>query len=160
MADTNFIDRQTVIQADWANDVNRVVYTIFDNPANEVEAAEALPLATPQNAGMMSTADRVKLDNFRIIEVEDRTANFVLEVEHAFRYFRCTDGIAISVPNLAVDIGTFFFFEQNDADAITLSPASVTINTPATLRTRAQHSVIGIVKVADGVWTAMGDLEV
>lgn len=32
MADTNFIDKTTVIQADWLNDVNRLHYTLLQDP--------------------------------------------------------------------------------------------------------------------------------
>lgn len=33
MADTFFIDQVTVIEADWLNDLNRLNYTVFNNPA-------------------------------------------------------------------------------------------------------------------------------
>src|SRR3990167_10733083 len=42
MADTTFVDNVTVSAADWFNDVNRLQYTIFDDPATAEDALAAL----------------------------------------------------------------------------------------------------------------------
>jgi len=44
--------------------------------------------------------------------------------------------------------------------AVTITPATgaVTINTPSSLTTRAQYSIVGVIQNATNVWTAVGDL--
>ena len=162
MADTTFVDQETIIEADWANDVNRLVYTIFQGPQTINDVIEVLPVATEIRKGLLSAADKVKLDNFTIIDVELRGAGFVLELADAFTYFQVftASNVTVQVPpesSINFPIGTFIYFEQSNIGQIALSPAS-RINTASTLTTREQNSVIGIVKVAADEWTAFGDL--
>lgn len=42
MADTTFVDGSTLTAADWFNDVNRLHYTIFGDPATLATAKDAL----------------------------------------------------------------------------------------------------------------------
>lgn len=162
MADTTFVDQQTIIEADWANDVNRLVYTIFQGPQTISDVVDVLPVATEIQKGLLSASNKVKLDNFTIIDVELRGNGFVLELADAFTYFQMFSASNVTVqipPEASVNfpIGTFIYFEQTNVGQVILSPAS-RVNTATTLTSRAQNSVIGIVKVASDEWTAFGDL--
>lgn len=46
MADTTFVNAATLTDADWFNDVNRLHYTIFGDPANAAAVATAISAAT------------------------------------------------------------------------------------------------------------------
>ena len=63
MADTNFVDGVTIINANWLNDINNLNYTLLSNPSTTLEIAEELPLVTQTTVGTMSTTDKIKLDN-------------------------------------------------------------------------------------------------
>jgi hypothetical protein len=45
MASTNFTDKVTMVPADWANDVNRIVYQVFGNAQNASDVLAALGLS-------------------------------------------------------------------------------------------------------------------
>lgn len=51
MSSTNFDNAVTVIPADWANDVNRLVYSIFGAPANLAQVQSLLGLAPVLSGG-------------------------------------------------------------------------------------------------------------
>src|SRR5690348_2218752 len=46
MSSTTFTNGVTLTDADWFNDVNRLHYTIFGDPADATAARNALPLIT------------------------------------------------------------------------------------------------------------------
>ena len=46
MATTNFIDKNTVIAAEWLNEVDNLVHDIFSNPSNSTEARTAINAAS------------------------------------------------------------------------------------------------------------------
>lgn len=80
-------------------------------------------------------------------------------------YVRCSNAatVAITIPtcvSLAVDIGTQVTYIQKAGGQVLASPAGgVTVNSPETLKTRAQFSTMTIVKVAADEWDLMGDIE-
>lgn len=49
MASTTFTDKVTMVPADWANDVNHLVYQLFGNAQNAAQAVAALGLANVSN---------------------------------------------------------------------------------------------------------------
>ncbi len=95
------------------------------------------------------------------------TTTRTLAATDAGDLIRCNNGsaIAVTVPtNTTVPfaIGTEIALSQQGAGQVTVVAASgVTINTPITgvaVKTRVQHSVIGIKKVDTDTWLALGDL--
>lgn len=49
MTTANFVDQSTVIEADWLNDTDAVVYDVLDSPTTAAEARTALDIASPIN---------------------------------------------------------------------------------------------------------------
>lgn len=88
-----------------------------------------------------------------------------LALTDALGYIRCTSGSAttVTVPanaSVAFDIGAQINIRQAGEGQVTVAPAGgVTINTPETLKTRKQHSLITLIKVAENTWDILGDLE-
>ena len=74
MADTNFIDGETVIVAEWMNDLNRLHYQIFDDAADKAAALTAIaPGIVDNSTGVLVTiADgSVQINNTAHLEVGD-----------------------------------------------------------------------------------------
>lgn len=95
------------------------------------------------------------------------TTTRTLAATDAGDLIRCNNAaaIAVTVPTNATvpfAIGTEIAFSQQGAGQVTVSGAGgVTINTPITgiaVKTRVQHSIIGIKKVDTDTWLALGDL--
>lgn len=167
MADTTFVDQSTIIEADWANDVNALVYTIFQGASTPTEAAVALPDATEADKGMLSAANKIKLDNFTIIEVvQEGGLNITLELNDNYRLIQVQSGLptTITVPTNASEpfsTGSFIFLQQSGANEITVEPAfGVTLNIPEgkAASSAGLNAVIGVIKVNTNEWTLTGNL--
>lgn len=164
MADTTFIDQQTVISAQWANDVNDLVYDIFQGASTANEAVAVLPAATEIRKGLLTAEDKIKLDNFTVIEVANESTNIVLELNDNYNYIKINSPspATVTVPNNsqeAFSIGSFIFVEQSGAGEITFVPdTGVTINTSKTLVTGGPSAVASLIKVNTNEWTLTGNL--
>jgi hypothetical protein len=85
-----------------------------------------------------------------------------LSLSEAFSYVRCT-GISatITVPlqsSVSWAADTEIIFEQGGTGQLTVTGASgVTVNSSATLKSRAQYSVIGLKRISSDLWTLVGD---
>jgi hypothetical protein len=166
MADTTFVDQQTIIEADWANDVNALVYTIFQGASTPTEAAVALPDATEQDKGMLSAANKIKLDNFRVIEVVQEGGSLTLELNDNYRLLQVQSGTTtiITIPTNAIEpfaVGSFVFLQQTGPEPLTVEPAfGVTLNIPAgkSASSAGLNATIGVIKVNTNEWTLVGNL--
>jgi len=75
----------------------------------------------------------------------------------------CTNAAAITLtvpPNssVAFAVGTVIYVAQGGAGQVTVAAAAgVTIKKASTLKTRAQESVLALVKTATDTWRLMGD---
>lgn len=98
----------------------------------------------------------------RIIEVPDAGYTFVQDDSNS--YLRSTSGSAATwtVPpasSIPFAIGDSITIEQAGAGQVTIAAgAGVTINSPATLKSNAQFSVVTLAKVGADEWTLAGDI--
>ncbi len=138
MVDTTFIDKTTVIEPDWANDVNRLHYTIFGDPATAADI---------------------------VITIRTETDSFTLALADNGQYIRCNKGTALTVTvpanaTTAMLVGSSITFEQTGAGQVTvLAAGGVTVRTPETLLSRKQFSTIALTKLATDEWILIGDIE-
>ena len=97
--------------------------------------------------------------------VTESTTSRTLALTDAGAYIRTTSGTAttITVPpnsSVAFVVGTSILIRQAAAGQVTIAQgAGVTVNTPETLRARAQDSTICLTKAATDEWDLTGDLE-
>ena len=90
---------------------------------------------------------------------------YTLALTDAYSYVRASNAgaIALTVPpnsSVAFPIGTEIPLLQAGAGQVTVTEGSgVTVNTPETLKVRAQYSTVTLRKVATDEWDISGDLE-
>jgi hypothetical protein len=93
----------------------------------------------------------------------ETTGARTLALSDAYKYLRCTSttAVAITVPlqsSVAWEAHTEILFEQANTGQITISGASgVTVNSRTTAKSSGQYAVIGIKRVAENIWTVVGD---
>ena len=90
--------------------------------------------------------------------VTEATTSRTLTSNDMNRTIRCTSGSATSVVlNASVGVvGAFLMIVQSGAGQVTVS-GSATINSAKGLKTRTQHSVIGLLCLAADTWVLYGD---
>lgn len=97
--------------------------------------------------------------------INDQTDNYTLVIGDAGKLVRVAKASAVTLtvpPNssVAFDINTVIHVKQDGAGQLTIAEGSgVTINTPETLKLRAQDSLVTLVKVGTDEWDLAGDLE-
>lgn len=100
-----------------------------------------------------------------VMAIEAFTDDHTFALGDAGKYLRFTKAVEVffTIPlnaTLAIPIGTVATASQAGAGKITVDPhAGVTVNTPETLSTRKQRSVLSIIKVGTDEWDLSGDLE-
>ncbi len=120
-------------------------------------------LVAGPGVALSSSATEVTVSTLTPILTESTTAR-TLALSDAGDLILCNNAsaIAVTVPTnatVAFPIGTTIAFSQQGAGQVTIAGAGgVTVNTSSTLKTRAQHSIIGIQKVDTDTWLAFGDL--
>lgn len=80
------------------------------------------------------------------------------------QYIRTTNASPITISIITESTNPFdanseIMVEQGAAGQVTFSANTTTINSPTTLKTRAQYSVVGLKRVSSGTWTLFGDTE-
>ena len=63
MTDTVFVNGTTLTDADWFNDVNRLHYTIFGDPADDAAARTGIGLGTAAVKNVGTSGDTVPVCN-------------------------------------------------------------------------------------------------
>lgn len=76
MADTTFVDGSTLTAADWFNDVNRLHYTIFGDPANADAARTNFGTTMPAFLAYNSATDTDQTGNAGVATVDFDTEVF------------------------------------------------------------------------------------
>jgi hypothetical protein len=87
---------------------------------------------------------------------------FTLALSDAFTYVRCTGLSATVTVPLQSSVtwldGTEIMLEQGGTGQLTVVGATgVTINSSATLKSRAQYAVVGLKRISSDLWTFVGD---
>lgn len=90
--------------------------------------------------------------------VTEATASRTLTSNDMNRTIRCTSGSATSIVlNSSIGVvGSFLLIVQSGAGQVTVS-GTATINAAKGLKTRAQHSVVGLLCLAANTWVLYGD---
>ena len=97
-----------------------------------------------------------------VVDTETTGAR-TLALSDAYKYIRCTSttAVTITVPlqsSVAWEAHTEILFEQAGTGQITLTGASgVTVNSRTTAKSSGQFAVIGLKRVAENIWTVVGD---
>ncbi len=145
MANTNFTDKVTVIQADWAQEINDFFWDLFQGSTTPSQARTALGLSTSA-------------------VVQENTSARTLVLSDAEAYIVCNsaDATVITVPSGVFSAPTNIVIAQNGAGQITFSAApGVTIRSATgNYTTRAQYSVVGLIMTSANQWFLTGDVTI
>lgn len=125
MADTTFTDAVTLTAADWFNDVNRLHYTIFGDPADDAAARTGLGLGTAAVADLIDE-DSMATDSATKVPSQQSVKAYVDAQAAA--------GITLATPQ-ATTSGTEFNFTAIPAGTkrITVNFASISTNAASIL---------------------------
>lgn len=136
-------------------------YTI----ASDTGTDATIPAATNAAAGVMSAADKAKLDGLSTgATITTKTASATLALTDG-NWIRMDVAMAntLTVPSdssVNFPVGTSINVRQVGAGQTTIVAGSgVTITTPETLKLRKQHATVVLVKEAADAWAIAGDLE-
>jgi hypothetical protein len=143
MANTTFVDKSTVIQADWLNEINSFFWDLFQGAQSVQEAKTALGLSSSS------------------VVTENTTARtLVLSDAEAYIVTTSSDPVTITVPSGIFSAPTTIVIAQQGAGQITFTAApGVTINSATgNYTTRAQFSVAGLMMTSANNWFLTGDV--
>ena len=128
-----------------------------------VNASVVVPVTTPAQLSFADGAVAVTEHDPLNVGNTETTGARTLALSDAYKYLRCTSttAVAITVPlqsSVAWEAHTEILFEQANTGQITISGASgVTVNSRTTAKSSGQYAVIGIKRVAENIWTVVGD---
>lgn len=139
-------------------------YTLQDKTGTAAFLTDINYAATSGSSGTsgVSGSSGVSVPNF--YDVVTVGASGSLDTSYAFEYIRSTGASPTTLTiRQQSEIGwadnVEMLFEQAGAGQLTIQAGTnVTINTPLTLKTRVQYSVIAIQRDSTDVWTLFGDL--
>jgi hypothetical protein len=83
MADTNFINNVTLTDADWFNDLNRLHYTIFGDPADAAAAKAAMYTLASQAEAQAGTENTKLMTALRVAEAIAAQGGLLMGTETA-----------------------------------------------------------------------------
>lgn len=126
---------------EWGVGHNQLLFT-----KNGGSNLKCIPISfSPTNSQTVSAYTANILDAHRTSKLSDAT------------------GVAVTIPNSSTvqyDVDALLQFEQAGNGQLTFAGASgVTLNTPETLKSRKQYSIVGARYNGNNVWTMVGDLE-
>ena len=130
-------------------------------------------LAIPGGQSIRRNATDTAFESYTPSGTITSTVTFVVDTEatgartlalsDAYKYLRCTSttAVTITVPlqsSVAWEAHTEILFEQSGTGQITITGASgVTVNSRTTAKSSGQYAVIGLKRVAENIWTVVGD---
>lgn len=91
-------------------------------------------------------------------------AAYTTVLADAGKIVQCTraTAVAVTIPanaSVAYPIGTVIYIEQDGAGQVTVTAAGgVTLHNASSVTTRAQYSLLGVVKMAVNTWLVYGDM--
>lgn len=141
------------------------INTLTVERGQEGTTARAFAADTPLEL-RMTAGTAVNLRDAYKLGVNSQAANYTLALSDAWQYLRMTSSTAntVTVPansTVAFPIGTQVTIRQAGTGQTTVVAASgVTITTPETLKLRAQHAAVTLIKAGTDLWDLVGDLEV
>lgn len=143
MSDTTFVDGVTLTDDDWFNDINRLHYTILNDPADAAAISNALPI--PQNSKSAAYTTLLSDANKHLLHPtsDNNPRTFTID----------------SNANVAYPIGTTITF-VNQINTLTIAITSDTM-TLAELgstgsRTLVANGIATALKIASTSWIISG----
>lgn len=143
MANTTFVDKSTVIQADWLNEINGFFYNLFAGATTVEDARLALGIVNPKVVNENTIA--------RTLVSSDADSYIVTSQASA---------VIITIPNGIFTAPVSIVIAQSGSGQVSIaaSPGVTIRSATGNYTTRAQYSVIGLVMLSANTWFLTGDL--
>ena len=143
MADTTFVDGATLTDDDWFNDVNRLHYTILDDPADSAGVNNKLPIAQLSKSVAYTTVSSDAQKHILHPPADNNARTFTID----------------SNANVAYPLGTCItFVNQINTVTIAITSDTMTLAGAGTTgsRTLAANGIATAMKIATTSWVISG----
>ena len=141
MANTTFVDKSTVIQADWLNEINGFFYNLFQGAVTVQEARTVLGITNPS-----------------IVQENTVARQLVVSDSGAYIVTSQNSPVTITIPSGVFTAPTTIVITQKGTGQITVTGAlGITLLAPNGAKTAKQYSTIGILQLSATEFYLTGD---